>query len=67
MTYHWKLIRRKGVLTKVNNQTNTVTQCPNCGANVFINASGECEYCESIISNGQYDWVLYSIETVGQY
>lgn len=67
MTYHWKLIRRKGVLTKVNNQTNTVTQCPNCGANVSINASGECEYCGSIISNGQYDWVLYSIETVGQY
>lgn len=67
MTYHWKLIRRKGVLTQVNNKMNAVTQCPNCGANISINASGECEYCGSIISNGQYDWVLSSIESVRQY
>jgi len=63
MTYYWKLIRRKGVVTQVNNLTNSVTQCPNCGANVSINAAGECEYCGSVISNGQYDWVLASISS----
>lgn len=67
MTYHWQLIRRKGVQTRVNNAANHVTQCPNCGANVSINASGECEYCGSIISNGMYNWVLYSIQTINQY
>lgn len=66
MTYHWKLIRRKGVLTQVNNLSNAVKHCPNCGANVSINATGECEYCGSVISNGQYDWVLYSIQTISQ-
>lgn len=64
MTYYWKLIRRRGIVTNINNKTNSVTQCPNCGANVSINESGVCEYCDSVISNGQYDWVLSSIESV---
>ncbi len=66
MTYIWTLIRKDTVLTKNDLEQYEVTQCPNCGANVSINASGQCEYCESIISSGDYDWVLSKIKVVNQ-
>lgn len=66
ITYLLKMIRKKGVLTKPETETTKVTQCPNCGANVSINASGQCEYCGSVITSGQYDWVLSSVEVLDQ-
>ncbi len=66
MTYIWKLVRRKGIVTKLDGKAAQASQCPNCGANVSINASGECEYCGSLVTSGQYDWVLASIEVVDQ-
>jgi len=66
MTYFWKRIRKQGLTTRVDDKITTATQCPNCGANISINASGECEYCGSVISRGDYDWVLSSIELIEQ-
>lgn len=66
MTYMWELIRKKGVLTKNDGKASQATQCPNCGANVSVNESGECEYCGGLVTSGQYDWVLASIEVVDQ-
>src|SRR5699024_4286947 len=66
MTYVWTLIRKDTVKTESSKEQYKVTQCPNCGANVSINASGQCDYCESVISNGDYDWVLSKIKVVSQ-
>ncbi|MGD0153824.1 MAG: TIM44-like domain-containing protein [Thermacetogeniaceae bacterium] len=66
MTYLFKMIRKQGVLTKTETEATKVTQCPNCGANVSINASGQCDYCGSVITSGQYDWVLASVEVLDQ-
>ncbi|MEN6326512.1 MAG: TIM44-like domain-containing protein [Syntrophomonas sp.] len=65
MEYLLTLARKKGVKTKVTEHT-SVTRCPSCGASVSINASGECEYCNSIVSNGDYDWVLTKMEVISQ-
>jgi uncharacterized protein YneF (UPF0154 family) len=66
MTYHWKMIRRKGVLTQINDKDSQVRTCSACGAPADINAAGVCEFCGSLITSGEYDWVLSEIEVVEQ-
>ena len=34
------------------------SNCPNCGAPLEISSSGVCEYCGSVVTTGQYSWVL---------
>lgn len=65
MEYELAMSRRKGVVTRLAEST-MVTTCPNCGANVSINASGECEYCNSVVSNGDFDWVLSRLDVLSQ-
>lgn len=65
MEYELVMSRRKGVVTRLAENT-MVTTCPNCGANVSINASGECEYCNSVVSNGDFDWVLSRLDVLSQ-
>lgn len=36
--------------------------CPSCGAPLKINQSGRCEYCTTLVTSGNYDWVLSQIE-----
>ncbi|MDD3049153.1 MAG: TIM44-like domain-containing protein [Bacilli bacterium] len=55
--YRLEFIRTKGVKSVVDKEIN-VTNCPNCGAPTNITSSGECEYCHSVITNGNYGWVL---------
>lgn len=55
--YCLEFIRTKGVKTVVNKEI-SVTNCPNCGAPTTVTSSGECEYCHSVITNGNYGWVL---------
>ncbi|HET9077379.1 MAG TPA: TIM44-like domain-containing protein [Acidimicrobiales bacterium] len=43
----------------------TMTQrCPNCGAPLDLDLSGECKYCKAPVSSGAYDWVLARISQV---
>lgn len=65
MEYLMVMARKKGVKTRMADST-TVTSCPNCGANVSINASGECEYCNSIVTSGDFDWVLTRLDVISQ-
>lgn len=65
MEYELVMSRRKGVVTRLAENT-AVTTCPNCGANVSINASGECEYCNSVVSSGDFDWVLTRLDVLSQ-
>lgn len=55
----YKLVFKRvhGVKTKSDEKTNT-TNCPNCGAPNKIASSGVCEFCNSLITTGDYGWVL---------
>ena len=57
LTYDMTFTRTTGVLTKINQKKST-TNCPNCGAPTEITSAGMCEYCNSVITTGNHDWVL---------
>ncbi|MCM1371277.1 MAG: TIM44-like domain-containing protein [Clostridium sp.] len=38
--------------------------CPHCGANMSVNTTGVCEYCNGIYDQENYDWVITHIETL---
>lgn len=38
--------------------------CPNCGAPLQGTSFGKCEYCDSVVTSGAYDWVLSSFGVV---
>jgi hypothetical protein len=59
--YNLKFMRSLGVKTTVNSGKST-TNCPNCGAPTQITSAGECEYCNSVITTGQHDWVLCDLD-----
>ena len=40
----------------------STTNCPNCGAPTQITSAGQCEYCGSVITTGEHDWVLSGLE-----
>ena len=61
-TYLMTFIRKKGLQTKEGNSKINTTNCPNCGAQTQITSAGECEYCGSVITTGEYDWVLSNLE-----
>ena len=65
MAYEWRLIRSADKLTALNTGTSSVT-CPYCGANVNINRSAVCEYCDSVIHVDTFDWVVSEIKGVSQ-
>lgn len=57
-TYQLTFIRKTGVKTKAGTNEVNTTNCPNCGAPTQITSSGKCEYCGSVITTGEYNWVL---------
>lgn len=57
---YWTFIRKVGYQAGANKGART---CPSCGAPLDrINQAGQCEYCESVITRGDFDWVLAQIE-----
>lgn len=64
MTYRLTFIRKAGVKTKQGTGNKSTTNCPNCGAPTQITSSGQCEYCGSVITIGEHDWVLSNLEGV---
>ena len=63
-TYKLVFVRKSGVKTKPGMDTVNTTNCPNCGAPTKITSSGQCEYCGSIITTGEYNWVLSNLEKI---
>jgi len=61
-TYRMEFIRTLGVKTEVGKEL-SVTNCPNCGAPTTVTSSGQCEYCDSVITSGKYNWVLNELTT----
>jgi len=65
MAYEWKLIRSANAQTKEKEELSAVN-CPNCGAPLSINQSGQCEYCGTTIELAEHDWALSQIRGISQ-
>ena len=61
-TYLLTFIRKNGIKTKEGTIEINTTNCPNCGAPTKITSSGKCEYCGSVVTTGEYNWVLSNLE-----
>lgn len=64
MKYLMTFNRKSGVKTKAGTSEKSTTNCPNCGAPTEITSSGQCEYCDSVITTGEHDWVLSDIHSI---
>jgi len=64
MRYKMKFVRSAGTKTKQETSGMTRHNCPNCGAPLEITSSGKCNYCNSVVTTGQYSWVLCDYGTV---
>lgn len=61
-TYKMTFIRKTGVKTKEGTNELNTANCPNCGAPTQITSAGKCEYCNSIVTTGEFSWVLNNLE-----
>lgn len=64
MKYKLTFARKNGVKTKEGKSNMSTTNCPNCGAPTEITSAGQCEYCGSVITTGEHDWVLSGLEGI---
>lgn len=55
--YRLEFIRSTGTKTAKDHGL-TSHECPSCGAPLNLNASGRCEYCQNVITSGDFTWVL---------
>lgn len=56
---YWTFVRRAGVTSKDRD----AATCPNCGAPLDkVTQVGECSYCQTEITRGDFDWILSRIE-----
>lgn len=64
MNYLLTFIRKTGVLTNPATSNHSTVSCPNCGAPCNVTSAGECQFCGSIITTGEHDWVLSNLDSV---
>ena len=64
LRYKMKFVRSTSAKTKGAVSGTQGYNCPNCGAPLEITSSGECPYCGSIVTTGDYSWVLTDFTTV---
>jgi hypothetical protein len=55
---YWTLIRG----AEVRGQPRSDKACPSCGGPLEVTMSGNCEYCNALVTTGEFDWVLSRIE-----
>ncbi len=66
LDFRWQFTRSAGRTTDAATDAVKTGSCPNCGAPINLNQSGKCEYCGSVISTTEYDWVLSKIDALQQ-
>lgn len=57
-TEYWTFIRS----SRAKGPPKTDAACPRCGAPLNVNMGGQCTYCQSKVTTGDFDWVLSRIE-----
>jgi hypothetical protein len=57
----WTLSRRPGARSRAP-ETVRVIGCPHCGAPLDRLLGGTCQYCNQVVDDGTYDWVVDLIE-----
>jgi hypothetical protein len=55
---YWTLIRGAAV----RGAPRADKTCPSCGAPLAVTMAGNCEYCDTLVTRGDFDWVLSRIE-----
>ena len=56
---YWTFVRRAGLTSKDRD----ATRCPNCGGPLDrVTQVGDCQYCNTRITRGDFDWILSRIE-----
>lgn len=58
MVHTMTFMRTIGTKTQAHSESLAASNCPNCGAPIELNLTGECSYCKSIITSGKFNWVL---------
>jgi hypothetical protein len=66
MTYEYALSRPIERRAKQNDAGEFVRVCPNCGAELTVNETVKCPYCDSVVTFGDHDWTVYSIKGISQ-
>ena len=63
-TYLYRMTYVRSAETKTNEdfEAGSIIRCPNCGAEVKVAVSEYCPYCNSMITNKEYGWVISNIE-----
>lgn len=61
-SYKLTFVRKAGVKTVLGTVAVNTTNCPNCGAPTEITSAGKCSYCGSVITTGNFSWVLSNLE-----
>ncbi|MBU2869482.1 TIM44-like domain-containing protein [Colwellia sp. E2M01] len=57
---YWTYIRLPGVKTRT--QPGLLEGiCPNCGSTLLLNKFEQCQACDSLVTSGEYDWILAKI------
>ncbi len=59
-TEYWSFLRKPGARTAASGGL-VEGLCPNCGAGLELSDSGRCAHCDSVVSSGEYDWILAEI------
>ncbi len=58
LQYKMKFVRTIGAVSRSAEEKDEGFVCPNCGAPLTGTSFGKCEYCDSVVTTGVYDWVL---------
>jgi predicted lipid-binding transport protein (Tim44 family) len=65
-TEYWTFQRSAGAKTLVSGGV-TEKKCPNCGAPLDVNETGDCRYCGAAVTSGKFDWVLSKIDQANEW
>ena len=62
-SYILTFARKKGVKT-TGTLLEKETNCPNCGAVLDLDSHGVCSYCHTLVSNGDFGWILIDMKSI---
>ncbi len=64
LKYNMTFVRANDAVSRSAEEKDEGFVCPNCGAPLTGTSFGVCEYCDSVVTTGVYDWVLSSFGVV---